>query len=75
MLDSDLLLVIGMVIAFFSVPSIMSALSENRAPRVAAVLLILGGSLAVYAISSKPGGYTVSEIPNVFVRVVGRYVN
>lgn len=36
------------------------------------IVLVLGGSLAVYALSQKPGGYTVEEIPKAFIRVIAR---
>lgn len=74
-MDADFILVVGLVLAVFPIPSIVSAFSDNRAPRVAAIVLLIGGGLSVYAISNKPGGYTLAEIPNVFVQVVGRYVN
>ena len=74
-MDADFILVVGLILAVFSIPSIVSAFSDNRAPRVAAIVLLIGGGLSVYAISNKPGGYTLAEIPSVFVQVVGRYVN
>ncbi len=74
-MDADFILVVGLTLALFSIPSIMSAFSDNRAPRVAAIVLIVGGALSVYAIINKPGGYTLAEIPDIFVQVVGRYVN
>ncbi|MDQ2089787.1 hypothetical protein [Marimonas arenosa] len=74
-MDSDLALVVGLVVAVFSVPAVISALSERRAPRVAAIVLIVGGGLVAWSVSQKPGGYTLGEIPDVIVRVVGRYVN
>jgi len=74
-MDHDLALVVGLVIAVFSVPAVISALSDRRAPRVAAIAVIIGGGLAAWAITQKPGGYSIDEVPNVVVRVVARYVN
>jgi len=74
-MDHDLALVIGLIIGIFSVPAVVSAFSDRRAPRIAAVVLIVGGGLAAWAITQKPGGYTISEVPDVVVRVIGRYVN
>lgn len=74
-MDYDLALVIGLVVAVFSVPAVISALSERRAPRVAAIALIVGGGMAAWAITQKPGGYKINEIPDVIVKVVARYVS
>ncbi len=73
-MDTDLALVIGLILAGFSIPSIVSALSDGRAPRVAAIVAILGGGMVVWAIQGKPGGYSIDQVPEVFVRVVARYV-
>jgi len=71
----DLSLVLGIVIAGFSVPSILSALADGRAPRASAITILIAGGLILYAIQSQPGGYTLQEIPNVFVRVAAKFVN
>ncbi|RKF14235.1 hypothetical protein D6850_13130 [Roseovarius spongiae] len=68
-MNSDLILVIGIVLGVFALPAIVSALSDGRAPRVAAFVLIAAGVLVVYAIREKPGGYTLQDVPNAFVRV------
>ncbi|WP_135502586.1 hypothetical protein [Roseovarius aestuariivivens] len=73
-MDPDLFFTIGIVLAVFSVPSIMSAFSEGRAPRVAAFTVIAAGAMVVWAIQTKPGGYAFTDIPDVFVRVVAKYL-
>lgn len=73
-MDPDLILIIGIVLGVFSIPSIMSAISEGRAPRVAAFTIIAAGAMIVWAIQNYPGGYAINEIPNVFVKVVARYL-
>lgn len=74
-MDSDLIFIIGLILAAFSVPPILGALFEGRAPRAAAIVIMVGGGLIALAASQKPGGYTINEIPDVFVRVVGKYIN
>jgi hypothetical protein len=69
-MDTDLALVLGILLAGVSVPSIVSAFSDGRAPRTAAIAMILGGALVVYALSQKPGGYRMDDIPKAFVRVI-----
>ena len=73
-MDPDLALIIGLILGVFSIPSIMSAFSEGRAPRVAAFTVIAAGCLVVWAVSQKPGGYAIMEIPDVFARVVARFI-
>ncbi|MGB7316810.1 MAG: hypothetical protein WBC85_02485 [Planktotalea sp.] len=65
----DLALVLGLVIAGFSIPAIVSAFSDNRTPRAAAITVMLGGGLIVWAVMGKPGGYTLDQIPEIFVKV------
>lgn len=72
-MDPDLALVVGLIISAFSVPSILSALSDSRAPRASALTILIGGALVLYAIQTGQGGYGLAEIPDVFVRVIARY--
>ena len=72
---TDLYLVIGIVLGVLSLPTIVSAFSEGRAPRLAAIMLLVSGTLIVLALSQKPGGYTFADIPNAFYRVIGQVLN
>jgi hypothetical protein len=75
MFDADLFFVIGLIIALFSFPAIVGAFSEGRAPRTAAIMIMIGGGLMALAVYQKPNTYTLETIPDAFVRVVGEYVN
>jgi hypothetical protein len=74
-MDPDLLLVIGIIIGVLSIPSMLSAFAESRAPRAASVVVLIAGVLIVIAVSRKVGGYEIAEIPDVFFRVIGNLVN
>ncbi|MCF2904770.1 hypothetical protein L0666_07205 [Octadecabacter sp. CECT 8868] len=74
-MDPDLMLVIGLVIGGFSIPSIMGAMADGRVPRAAAIAIMISGGLIVLAIRDRPGGYELADIPDVFVSVVGKYLN
>lgn len=74
-MDTDLILVLGIIIAALSIPPIFGAMAERRAPRAAAVLLLIGGGMIIYALQQNPTGYTISDIPDVFVRVIGSFLN
>lgn len=73
-MDTDLALVLGIVIGAFSIPSVLSAMSDRRAPRASALTILIGGGLILYAVQTKAGGYTIEQIPTVFTNVVARYM-
>lgn len=68
-MDYDTALVIGLIISVFSIPAAVSAFSDGRVPRAAALVIILGGGMVAWAVTGKPGGYTLDQIPDVFVKV------
>ena len=73
-MDPDLALVVGTVIGALSIPSILSALSDRRAPRASALTVLIAGGLILYAVQNKPQGYALDQVPDVFVDVVARYM-
>jgi len=74
-MNTDLYLVIGLVIGALSIPSLLGAFAESRWPRAGAILLLISGVLVVVAVTQKPSGYTFAEIPHVFVRVIGSFLH
>ncbi|MEO9897478.1 MAG: hypothetical protein ABJQ34_00530 [Paracoccaceae bacterium] len=68
----DMALVIGLILAGLAVPSMLSAFSDKRAPRASALTILIAGGLLLFAIKTQPGGYTLQDIPNAFVRVIGQ---
>ncbi|MCR8825070.1 hypothetical protein [Pseudosulfitobacter koreensis] len=73
-LDSDLAMVIGVVFALLSIPSILSAMSDGRAPRASALTILIAGALILYAIQTRPGGYSIADVPHAFVVVAARFL-
>ena len=73
-MNPDLFLVLGIVIAGFSIPSILSATTDGRAPRASAVTILIAGALVLYAMQTKEGGYELSDIPDAFVRVAAQFM-
>ncbi|MGJ5621402.1 hypothetical protein [Sulfitobacter sp. MF3-043] len=73
-MDHDLALVIGIVLGVLSVPSVLSAFSDRRAPRASAITILIAGGLIVYAAQNKPNGISLDQIPDIFVNVIGRYL-
>lgn len=73
-MDFDLILVIGLILAVLAVPSMLSAWVDGRAPRGAAVTILVSGVLIVVALTQSPEPYSVSGLPYVFVELIGRYI-
>ena len=73
-MDPDLALVLGIIIGAFSIPSILSAISDSRAPRASMLTILIAGGLILYATQNMPGGITLAQIPDKFVAVLGRYL-
>jgi len=73
-LDPDLVFVTGIVLAVLALPSLFSALADGRRPGAAMVMAVAAVGLIVWAAQSRPGGYTIMDIPEAFVRVVARYL-
>ncbi|MGE4328030.1 MAG: hypothetical protein AB7E21_18265 [Pseudodonghicola sp.] len=72
-MDTDLILVLGLVVVFFAIPALVSAFSDERRLRAPTVALLIGGGAMVYAYVAHPGGYTLEQLPDVFFGVIGRY--
>ena len=74
-MDTDLILVIGIVLCTLSIPTLLSAYVESRVPRSGAVLVFIGGVMVVVALTQNAGGYAFADVPDVFFNVIGRYLN
>ena len=68
----DTFLVVGIVVLALSIPSFLSAIREGRAPRVPAIMFMIGGGLIALAIMQRPGGYEIEDIFTAFRTVLGR---
>ena len=73
-MDPDLALVLGIILGALSIPSILSALSDKRAPPASALTILISGGLILYAIGQMPGGLKLDQIPDKFVSVMARYL-
>jgi formate-dependent nitrite reductase membrane component NrfD len=74
-MDTDLVLTLGIILLVITLPSLLSAWVEGRAPRVGAILLVASLAMIVGAVMSHPTGYAVSDVPGVMVGVFSRMVN
>ena len=73
-MDQDLALILGLLVAGFGIIGMLSAISDGRGPRASAITILIAGCLIIYALITKPGGYTVAQIPDVFFGVLARII-
>lgn len=73
-MDQDLALILGLIIGGFSIVGMFSAISDGRGPRASAVTVLISAGLIVYALTTKPDGYTMAGLPDVFFSVVARFI-
>lgn len=73
-MDTDLALVIGIIVGVLTVPAILSSIMDGGAPRTAAFSAIVSGALIVYAVYNKAGGYAIADLPGVFAAVFGPFI-
>ena len=67
---TDLIMVLGVVVLFLAFPAAVGAFSRGAPPRAAMLSLFAGGAMIVYANASRPGGYSVAEMPTLFIKVL-----
>ena len=67
---TDLIMVLGVLVFAAAFPAAVGAFSRSAPPRMAIIAIFVGGCMMVYANSSRPGGYSVAEMPDVFLRVI-----
>jgi len=74
-MSPDVAIVVGVIFGALALPSLISAYSESRPPRAAIMMIIIAGGLIVYAVKTNPSGYQLQDVPQVFTRVFGQFVN
>lgn len=56
-MEPDTLFVVGLALGVLSIPAVVSSVSRGERPRIATITLMIAGTMLVWAISNKPGGY------------------
>ena len=67
------MIVVGTLSLLMAIPSLLSSWMEGTVPRAGAILVMIGGVLVVLALHQHGRGYTISEMPDVVMRVIGRF--
>ena len=73
-MDYDLLLILGLVMLAVSIPSLLSALIDDRPPLVAGFGLLLGIGMAAWGMVGGNHGLNPAALPHLFFEVLGRYL-
>ncbi|MEQ9014698.1 MAG: hypothetical protein RID90_09630 [Marinovum algicola] len=66
----DLIMVMGVVVLALAFPAMVGAFSRGAPPRAAMLAIFAGGAMIIYANSARPGGYSVAEMPQLFLKVI-----
>ena len=73
LINPDYLFVIGLALAIYAVPAIVSAMIDGRAMRGGLMFLFLACAAVVVATVLRPGQYTFMGIPDVIIRVISDF--
>lgn len=68
---AEVQIVVGTLLAMLSLPSILTALADGRAPKVGAAVLLCALGLLAHAWHLTPGGLTLRDIPFAFYHLIG----
>ncbi len=74
-MDFDLIFVIGVTLIAFAIPAAVSAYSDRRWPKSAALMLVIGAGAIAYAAQENPGAYSFETLDDVVLSVIGSFVN
>jgi len=67
---TDLILVLGVGILALAFPAMVGAFSRGAPPRVAMLAIMIGGGMIIYANATRPGGYSVEQMPALVAEVI-----
>jgi hypothetical protein len=73
-MDADLFLTLGILLLVLTIPSLLAAWVEGRAPRIGAIMLLASFGMIAGAASTKPSGYVLNDIPDIMIAVLTRWV-
>lgn len=74
-MDTDLIVVVGFLLAAFAIPSALASYAEGVFPKTALTVLVLGTFIALMGAVFSPDGYSLGRIPHSFIEVLARIFN
>lgn len=70
-MDPDFVFVLGVGVFALSVPLVINAFSTTGGSlRSATIAVLIGGSMILWASSQSPGGYSLTELPQIIMRLL-----
>ncbi|MDH5529963.1 MAG: hypothetical protein OEY05_07995 [Paracoccaceae bacterium] len=73
-MDTDLVLISGIVIIILSFPAMISAFASDRSLLGAIVFAAIGAAMVVAAYIYSAEGYQPEDIPQAFLKVLARII-
>lgn len=74
-MDTDLFVVVGILLAAFALPSALASYAEGVFPKTALTTLAFGALIAMTGAAFSPDGYGFSRIPHSFIEILARILN
>lgn len=74
-MDTDLFVVVGILLAALALPSAMASYAEGVFPKTALTTLALGILIALFGAIFSPDGYAFNRIPHSFIEILARIFN
>lgn len=71
-MDSDVIMVTGIVVLMLSIPSAVASFADGRRPWIALLVIVIGGGILGWGWIHHPETMSLGEIPHVIVRVMAR---
>ena len=73
-MDHDLILIVGLGLLCLSLPSLFSALIDDRPPLAAGFGLAFGTGLALWSVLTDDRAFNPADLPDRLFTVIGRYI-
>ncbi|EIE51146.1 hypothetical protein AL036_01540 [Salipiger aestuarii] len=73
-MQPDQYLVLGLCLVALSIPAVIAAWADRRAPRAGAVLAVAGLAAVLHGNAQQPGGYRLADIPDAIYGVIGAVI-
>mgnify|MGYP000182462659 CR=1 FL=1 len=73
-MDSDLIIVAGVLLLLLSIPSAVAAFADGRRPLVAILVILMGAGVLAWGWQTHPAEMTAAEVPHVIFRVLARVI-
>jgi hypothetical protein len=73
--DTDLFVVMGLVLALLAIPSIIGAKAEARIPYFGLGCFVVGAAMLAAGVLLGPNGYSLARLPYSFIEILGRILN